>query len=278
MSSKHSWDSLSVREANFSQSAMTALQGVVWAAPLIAKIEAGGPSRAMKAFLFELRFGYALHQVGCTPRYEVPGEGASKLDFGFTVDGIDWRVELMRLEETDAVRDATVISVDEHGSEFASLHLTSDADDSRQSIEGETLKAIQRICQKCEQKGQPHKFSSPQGRNANVLLVDSRAFLNGVDKDDLLRVAFGSVAVQGIYKMWWNNQPIRGVFASDNTMKGSKQIRERVHLLGFVDEKQYGPASFAKSIRFVTNPHLVDANMAQCLLGAWPLQPTDLLA
>ena len=258
---------------------MAALQDVVWAAPLIANIEAsGGLSKARKAFLFELRFGYALHQAGCTPRYEVPGEGASKLDFGFTADDIDWRVELMRLEETDAVRDATVISVDEHGSEFASLHLTSDADVPRQSIEAETLKAIQRICQKCEKNGQAHKFSLPQGKKANVLLVDFRTFLNGGDKADRLLVAFGSGAVQDPYKLRWENKPIQGAFAAANSMKGCMQIRERVHFLGFVDEKQYGPASFTESIQFVANPNLVDADLAKRLAGAWLLQPTVLLA
>jgi hypothetical protein len=59
-----------------------------------------------KAKLFELRFGYALQLTGATPRYEVPGEGQSTLDFGFTSGGREFLVELMRLEETAAVKAA----------------------------------------------------------------------------------------------------------------------------------------------------------------------------
>ena len=51
-------------------------------------------THANKSKFFELRFGYALHGAGTRPRYEVPGEGRSTLDFGFAAGGQAWPVEL----------------------------------------------------------------------------------------------------------------------------------------------------------------------------------------
>ena len=53
-----------------------------------------------------------------------------------------WAMELMRLEETDAVKAAIRQGTDDSGREFAIMHLHTDAEDKRQSTEGETLKAV----------------------------------------------------------------------------------------------------------------------------------------
>jgi hypothetical protein len=58
----------------------------------------------------------------------------------------------------------------------------------RQTPEGETFKAEQRICQKLEDGGKPHKFPSPAGKT-HVLLADFRTFKNGGDIWDRLHVA-----------------------------------------------------------------------------------------
>jgi len=71
-----------------------------------------------------------------------------------------------------------------HGITFVKRQLSSGGTDPRQSPEGETLKTIQRLCQKCEQGGKPHKFSLPNG-SYNALLVDMRNHLNGGDVYEL---------------------------------------------------------------------------------------------
>jgi hypothetical protein len=68
---------------------------------------------------------------------------------------------MMRLEETAAVRAATTTEEFDDGAVMMRRHLQSDADDPRQSPEGETLKAVQRICQKLESGGKPRKFPPP---------------------------------------------------------------------------------------------------------------------
>jgi hypothetical protein len=78
------FDVLSAHERNLVYPIMTELAAEVWAMQLIAAIdENGGLIAANKGRLFVVRFGHALRQVGITPRYEIPGEGQSTLDFGF---------------------------------------------------------------------------------------------------------------------------------------------------------------------------------------------------
>lgn len=275
---KHSWDFLSEREALYTEGVIKALGEQDILGGLAAMIaERGGLTQATKPLLFEARFAYALHQAGVAIRYEVPGEGDSTIDFGFDAGGRAWRVELMRLEETRAVKDATAVAVDADGIEWATMSLSSTADDKKQSQEGETLKAVERICQKCERGGRPHKFPAPE-QDVHVLLVDLRTFMDGGDKQDRLHIALGSDAVGGWFKMSWKGKPIGGVFAGENPSKGTALIRERVHLLGFVDEKEFTDGAFGKSVQFVANPNLfADESEVQALIDAWPLQPTVLL-
>jgi hypothetical protein len=68
---------------------------------------------------------------------------------------------MMRLEETDAVQAASTMEKFADGAVMVRRHLSTDAKDSRQSEEGETLKAVERICQKFESGGKPHKFPAP---------------------------------------------------------------------------------------------------------------------
>jgi hypothetical protein len=145
------WDTFTTDEAEFVRTIMDELRDVTWAKPLLASIrDAGGLVHANKAKFFELRFGYALYGAGIAPQCEIEGEGGSTLDFGFAAGGQNFRVELMRLEETDAARQATHTGTDDAGVEWSSCILSSGSGDQRQTEQGETLKAVQRICQKCE--------------------------------------------------------------------------------------------------------------------------------
>jgi len=78
-------------------------------------------------------FGYALHGAGITPGYEIEGKGGSTLDFGFAAGGRNFRVELMRLEETEATRHATHTGTDAEGVEWSSRVLSSHSEDQRQT-------------------------------------------------------------------------------------------------------------------------------------------------
>ena len=273
------WDGLSENEGQFSTAILDELADQPWARRLIADIENnGGITRANKSRLFELRFAYSLFQAGIVPRYEIQGEGDSTLDFGFTSASQDWAVELMRLEETVAVQEATQSWSDVDGVTQASLHLYSNADDPRQSIEGETIKAVQRISQKFERDGRPHKFPIPDGAY-HALLVDFRTFLNGGDSADCIHVGLGGEYVENeVLRVRWEGELISGVFNPRTKVRGAEQARERVHLIGFVNERAYGPSEFEGATQFIANPQLfADSDAVHVAMATWPLQPATVL-
>jgi hypothetical protein len=275
----HSWDFLSDREAQFVDSIARELAAVEWARPLLADINKhGGLTRANKARFFELRFGYALQQAGIAPHYEVQGEGQSTVDFGFSCGGQDWLVELMRLEETQAVKEATHTRVDEDGIPWTGLSLSTNAEKPSQSTEGETLKAVERICQKCERDGRPHKFPAPDGAY-HAILVDFRTFINGGDAHDRIHVGLGGEYVQNEFcRLAWDGNLISGVFNERTPSRGATEARARVHFIGFVNEKKFEPGAFAGATQFIANPYLLaTATDVRAAIRTWPLQPTIVL-
>jgi hypothetical protein len=272
------WDILSQDEADFAQTILLELANQPWAQPIVEGInDNGGLTRENKDRLFELRFAYALHRAGVTPRYEIPGERKSTIDFGFTTQGQPWAVELLRLGETQAVKAATGHAVDERGVIRSGRVLSTIAEDPTQSTEGETLKAVQRICQKCERGGQPHKFPVP-GEAYHMILVDFRTFLNGGDVYDRLHVALGAQSVALQYRMAWQGQPITGVFSPRTAIRGAAEVRDRVHFLGFVRERTYKLDEFGAVLDLVANPSLFpDAAAVRAAGATWPLQPVRIL-
>lgn len=275
---EHTFDFLTGREAEYMQPIMEDLAKSKWAKPLIDDINAnGGLKGENKAKLFELRFGYALHKAGFEPRYEVAGEAESTLDYGFNACGREFLVEMMRLEETDAVKAATKAETFEDGAVLVKRTLSSTAGDPKQSEEGETLKAVQRICQKFESSGKPHKFP-PISAATHVLLVDMRTFLHGGDVWDRIEIALDGNLVPPQYRHHWQGKVISGVFHSENKMRGASEARERLHFIGFVDEKAYKDGSFGPAIQFVGNPNLFKApEQARAALEGWPLGQPDIL-
>ena len=272
------WDSLSSDEAEFVQAIMDELRDRSWAAPLLAGIrDNGGVTQANKDWMFELRFGYALDRGGIVPQYEIPGEGQSTIDFGFANNGQSWRVEMVRLGETQAVKGATGSRVDADGVPWSGRILRSDADDPKQSLEGETLKAVERICQKCESKGRRHKFPPPGGAY-HAMLVDFRTFSQGGDIHDRMHVALGAAAVDQRCRLFWDGRPITGVFSPETKLRGAAEMRERVHFLGFVRERAFKPGEFATVTQFIADPHLfASAAAARSAIATWPLQPAHLI-
>jgi hypothetical protein len=274
-----SFDFLTGREADFMKSVINELADTPWAKPLVDDINAtGGLTGDNKAKLFELRFGHSLHKAGILPRYETAGQGQSTLDYGFTSGGRDFLVEMMRLEETDAVRATTTTEKFADGAVMVGRHLSTDAEDPRQSEEGETLKAVERICQKFESGGKPHKFPAP-GSATHVLLVDFRTFLNGGDERDCVHVGLGGeLVLSEAHRRYWKGNLITGVFSPRTKLRDAAEARERLHFIGFVNEKSYETGAFGRAIQFIANPHLFKtSDEARAALAGWPLGEPNIL-
>jgi hypothetical protein len=279
MRDRESFDFLTGREADFMKSVMDELANTLWAKPLVDDIKAtGGLTGDNKAKLFELRFGHSLHKAGIVPQYEAAGEGQSTLDFGFTSGSHDFLVGMMRLEETDAVRGATTSEKFADGAVMVHRRLSTDAEDPRQSEEGETLKAVERICQKFESGGKPHKFPA-RGAAIHVLLVDFRTFLNGGDEYDRVHVGLGGELVSSAtHRRYWEGNLITGVFSPRTKLRGAAEARERLHFIGFVNEKSYETGGFGPAIQFIANPHLFKtSDEARAAMLGWPLGEPNIL-
>jgi hypothetical protein len=276
------FDTFTEREAERMKTILAELASEPWAQAVLNDVrQKGGLVGKNMANFFELRFGHALHEAGFGVEYEVPGEGASILDFGFTSKGQSWKVEMMRLQETKAGKAATKTGVDEHGGRWARQILSSDNKDKKQSPEGETLKAVQRICQKCESGGKPHKFPKPD-KALHVILVDLRTFKNGGDVHDRMHIGLGGEYVKEPFRMYWGEgekrKLISGVFGPRTKVNGSTEARERVHFIGFVRERSFQPGELATVTQFVANPLLFkDATAVKVAIDTWPLQPAQVL-
>ena len=55
-------------------------------------------------------------------------------------------------------------------------------------------------------------------------------------------------------------EPIKGLFEKNNPIKASKYIRERIHFIGFVREKEYVEGELADRTYYLGNPHLFKSN------------------
>jgi hypothetical protein len=185
--------------------AIETLRPLSWSGALLQRAgERGGLSTDNMATLFEVRFGRALHDCGVEPIYEHgTGVGETSVDFAFE----GWNVELLSFDETDAVKAATW----ENGPFFGRMLTSpkpptaheSSLDDAerrrrsdlrKQSPEGETLKAIEKIVGKAENNGRPSKFPAPGGPSRAMLIVDARAH-GSPDRIDCRQIAYGNGAV-----------------------------------------------------------------------------------
>jgi hypothetical protein len=80
------------------------------------------------------------------------------------------------------------------------------------------------------------------------------------------------------YRHYWEGKPISGVFSPETKVKGAPEARERLHFIGFVNEKSYAVGAIGPAIQFVTNPQLFKtADEARAALAGWPFGEADIL-
>jgi hypothetical protein len=258
-----------------------------WTGALLERAgERGGLSTENMAMLFEVRFGRALHDCGVAPIYEhATGVGETSVDFAFE----DWNVELLSFDETDAAKAATwedgpffgrmLMSPKPPTADETSLDETERqrrSDFRKQSPEGETLKAIERIVGKAHNNGRPSKFPVPDGKSRSMLIVDARA-QGSPDRIGCRQIAYGTDAVPEWARNRWIGDdgrefPIDGAFDPRNPLRGAQHFREGVHFLGIVSEETFDREELQYFIRFYHNPELMASeDDALSVLRTFPL-------
>ncbi len=257
-------DTLKRTEAEYNHEAFKALQGEQWAAPLLRKIEQnGGILSAPMPLLLEIRIACAFQQNGIRPQYEFSaGSGTKSVDFH--VHGSpEWLIEVVSLTESDSVKDAT-----EDNGLFTSVVLSSLSDDPRHSEEGEILRAMEHIADKAE------KFPEPSPGIFHAILTDTRGYAIGMaDRGDYREIAYGTSAVPEEQAHYWNGRPILGLFDRANARNSARLVQERVHYLGFLNEKEYCTAEIEKIGYYLPNPNFFASNRdASAQFASFPLR------
>ncbi len=255
---------LSLQELQYTEFAVEELRAVAWATKLLERLEQNGglvPENA--PLMFEVRFAYELHRQGVEGQYEyAAGVGDSTVDFRLLGDQ-EWLVELVSVRESEGLREAT------HRYEFCwTRELSSDAADAKQTEEAEMIVAVSKIAEKVYSAGQPTKFPKPASA-LHAILVDMRGYLGeGGDIYDYIQIANGASEIPNSEwpaRRFWQDRPIRGLFerVSNHPLKGSTTAQERIHLLGFVAERDYRPGEIQERAYFRPNPALLPTSDGQ---------------
>ena len=286
-------DSLSTAEVQATLNAADHLSGVRWAAsllsltvPLLDRLRIGLTDRdayrerplqpSEMSFLFEVRFAYALAEAGLTASYEhSAGVGNSTVDFRVDLDP-SWLVELVSLHESEGFKAAAWTSDERQG-----YVLRTNADDPRQSEEGETLKAQERIGAKVfDRKHGPIKFPVPTG-SIHMLMVDARGFGGSGrgGKADWHQIAYGRHGLKDhLVKNWRNPKtgvlaPIMGLFEEGCPLQAASTMQARIHLIGFICERVFTSCEINDRTFLFCNPRLFEnEEAALATLSHWPLR------
>lgn len=233
---------------------------------MIRKIKGtGGISQETKPLLFELRFAAELHRLGLSAHYEYKtGINGSTVDFRID-DGFSWLIELVSIQTSDAVKCAT-----KQTGPIWETNLSSNAEDIKQSVEGETILVQQKIGEKVYSNDIPIKFPPISNNVFSLILVDMRGYLSGVsnggDANSYRVIAYG---ISGLERenewmaLYWKDRngklvPVKGLFDENNPLRAAKTLQERIHFLGFVSEKEYRQGKLLDQILYLANPTLFD--------------------
>jgi hypothetical protein len=271
-------DWLSEKEGKYTARVLKELQAVGWASALLRRIdERGGIITSNQPLLFEARFAYELFRRGRQVQYEYPaGVGASTIEFRIA-NSKEWLIELVSVRESEGMRLATKTSGNFFSIVLSSLNLKKTArEEQKQSEEAEMITAQHKIGEKVLVRGQPTKFPCPGGA-IHAILVDMRGYIGkGGDRIDYRQIAYGPDGVPPDRKElihYWEDKPIRGLFETldKHPAKAAALLQERVHLLGFIAEKEYRENEIADNAYWLPNAGLVRPALEEEIKRSFPL-------
>ena len=259
-------DSLSLSEAKYTEKVLKELSSVHWANGLLSRIhKAGGLTSENMPLLFEARFAYELYRKGLKVEYEYPaGVGDSTVEFR-VIGSNEWLIELVSIRCSEGVKRAT-----KQIGPIYERSLSTNSSDPHQSEEAEMITAEQKIGEKVFAGKKPTKFP-PVGDAYHLIVTDIRGYLDqGGDIHDYRHMAYGYSGIEPseykdmLIRFWeikpGRKEPIKGLFEKNNPIKASKYIRERIHFIGFVREKEYVEGELADRTYYFGNPHLFKSN------------------
>lgn len=266
-------DSLSEREVERTKEAISRLKDAKWAKPLLKRFKDGGEFiLSNKPIMFEVRFASEICDRGFEAVYEALGVNDSSIEFKIEDEGTTWLIELVSIQSSDAAREA----VKSKDGVYSQLLQTRNSD-LRQTPEGELILVEQKIGEKVYHNQKPHKFPEPKPNVYHIIIVDMRGFLDGGggDKINYTQIASGADAIPENLRplvMLWKGKPIRGLYEGNNPLNAAKYVRERIHYIGFVAEKEFSKNELKSEIYYMPNPTLFDNFSASKVYNLYPMK------
>lgn len=255
------WKKLSDKECKYTQECIQQLQSCSWAKNLIEKINKERLMPSSMPILFEIRFAYALYKTGLSIQnaYQAGTKNSeikdSDVDFLITkTDGTKWLIELASLDESEEVRENTVV---EGNFQFdKSTDLFKDYRRAQRALFGK----IAKLDKKDQSVAIPTKFLSPQKDQYHIIILDMRGFsIGGMDLDqhDYTEMIEGKI-VSSL------QQPqefmLYGIFDLRHPDPRAKYLRERIHGVGVIREKDYVDGEIQQILELFPNPNFLDKN------------------
>jgi hypothetical protein len=80
------------------------------------------------------------------------------------------------------------------------------------------------------------------------------------------------------HRRYWKGNLITGVFSPKTKLHGAAEARQRLHFIGFVNEKVFAAGAFGPAIQFIANPHLFKTpEETRAALAGWPIGEPNIL-
>ena len=267
-------DYLKSEEVSFSKMAAETLKECPWAKKLLNDLKINRATQVkpdnnrdyasfneIKSALFEVRFAYSLYKLGLTAEYEHDcGLGDSSVDFKIKIGNYTWLIELTSCRESLEVKKHTTI----YENYFSYCSVSNPVSNSPEVVD--IIKTQQAILNKVfNKKNKPIKFPSPvPGENfVHMILTDMRAFnAGGSDTYDYCNIAFGSDPLKNVNGgsccRYWRDKDkehiIQGLFDTTHPETRSVNIRDRIHVLGFIFEKTFNENELIENMECFYNP------------------------
>src|SRR5262249_11437798 len=126
------------------------------------------------------------------------------------------------------------------------------------------------------------KFLVPV-EDLHCIILDCRNYLYGMgDKADWKQIAYGPAGVLSSHDWaihYLPTGPIRGPFDTQSPVDSAVLFRDRVHFIGFANERSYlaGELRSVEAVYYLPNPRFFESNEAAAeAFRYFPLRPSDL--
>jgi hypothetical protein len=274
MANQNVWNEITPAELNYSKQAFERIRKIPWAKPLVTEFEANGgfsvPDKT-RPFLFEIRYAADLVDRGVKATKEVDcGVHDTNIDFE-VVDGVRCLIELVLINESWVISEATKTEILPGGLEMKSLTL-----DSRSNLSEAREMTIcqQKILDKAATRdGQPKKFPDVAPNTLHLILVDSRAFCGGDGPrwEHTHQMTHGPAKFaeenQHLIK-WLDQKPVEGVYVPGYPDLRAPLLQTRIHAIGFVNEKEFRVGGVIDQTTYLPNLNLLPLKDFESLFPA----------